>query len=110
MPEKWFTEDYQTKLKKCKVPANLSFKIKQQLAVDIFQELVNEKVLPYNHFVSIPSDIKCWLNLPILREKQYKYKGEIIIKTILEKTQKEQIKVNDLAKNINNFFWDKRSI
>ena len=135
MPEKWFTEDYETKRKKCKVPANLSFKTKPQLAVDMFQELVNENVLPFKYvladslygaspefieavekcvgmtyFVSIPSDIQCWLKMPILREKQYKYKGEIRTKTILEKTEKKPIKVSDLAKNINNFFWYKRKV
>jgi SRSO17 transposase len=135
MPEKWFTEDYETKRKKCNVPANLSFKTKPQLAVDMFQKLFNENVLPFKYvladslygaspefieavekcvgmtyFVSIPSDTQCWLNMPILREKQYKYKGEIRTKTILEKTEKKPIKANDLAKNINNFFWYKRKV
>lgn len=135
IPEKWFTEDYETKRKKCKVPANLSFKTKPQLAVDMFQELVNENVLPFKYvladslygaspdfleavekyvgmiyFVSIPSDTQCWLKMPVLRKKQYKHKGEIKTKTILEKTGKKPITVNDLAKNINNFFWYKRKV
>ena len=62
------------------------------------------------YFVSIPSDTQCWLNMPILREKQYKYKGENRTKTILEKTEKKPIKANDLAKNINNFFLYKRKV
>jgi SRSO17 transposase len=135
MPEKWFTEDYETRRKKCKVPANLSFKTKPQLAVDMFQELVNENVLPFKYvladslygaspefleavekcvgmiyFVSIPSDTQCWLKMPVLGKKQYKYKGEIKTKTILEKTEKKPITVNDLAKSINNFFWYKRKV
>jgi SRSO17 transposase len=108
MPEKWFTEDYETRRKKCKVPANLSFKTKPQLAVDMFQELVNENVLPFKYvladslygaspefleavekcvgmiyFVSIPSDTQCWLKMPVLGKKQYKF---------------------------NNFFWYKRKV
>ena len=83
----------------------------------MFQELVNENVLPFRYvladslygaspdfleavekcvgmtyFVSIPSDTQCWLKMPVLREKQYKYKGENRTKTILEKTEKSQLK------------------
>jgi SRSO17 transposase len=65
-----------------------------------------EKCIGMTYFVSIPLDTQCWLNRPILREKQYKYKGEIRTRTILEKP----IKVNNLAKNINNFFWYKRKV
>ena len=135
MPEKWFTEDYEIKRKQCKVPANFSFKTKPQLAVDMFRELVNENVLPFKYvladslygaspefieavekcvgmtyFVSIPSDTRCWLKMPALREKQYKYKGETRTKTILEKSEKKPIAVSDLAKSINNFFWYKRKV
>jgi len=36
MPEKWFSEDYTDRREKCKIPHELEFKTKPQLAVDMF--------------------------------------------------------------------------
>ncbi len=135
IPQKWFLKDYAEKRKKCRLPETVSFKTKPQLAVDMFQDLLNENTLPFKYvladslygaspefieaiekctgityFVSIASDVQCWLKMPVFREKQYKYKGEIRTKTILEKTEKKPIKVSVLAKNINNFFWYRRKV
>ena len=45
------------------------------------------------YFVSIPSDTLYWLERPITREKEYKYKGEMRTKLIVEKTEKKPISV-----------------
>jgi len=38
MPEKWFTDEFKEKREKCKVPEDLTFKTKPQLAVEILEE------------------------------------------------------------------------
>jgi len=135
IPEKWFTDEYENKREKCRVPESLVFKTKPQLAVEMLQGIAEENVLPFKYvladslygtspefieavekctgityFVSIASDTQCWLKMPVLIEKEYKYKGENRTKRILEKTEKKPIEIRDLAKNINDYFWYKRKV
>lgn len=135
IPEKWFTKDYAARRKKCDAPEDLEFKTKPQLAVEMLHGLQNGDVFPFKYvvadsiygnspefieavesrpstvyFVSIPSDTLCWLDRPITREKEYKYKGEMRTKLIVEKTEKKPISVKALAKSINNYFWYRRKV
>ena len=45
-----------------------------------------ESCVGVTYFVEAASDTKCWLQRPITRGKQYRYKGEIRTNTVLEKT------------------------
>ncbi len=115
IPQKWFSEDYVEKREKCRLPESVSFKTKPQLAVDMLHDLLRENILPFKYvladslygespefiesvekytgityFVSIASDVQCWLKMPVLREKEYKYKGKLRTKKILEKLRKNQ--------------------
>jgi len=135
IPEKWFGEDYAVRRKKCQVPEDLEFKTKPQLAVEMLQELQNQKSLPFKYivadclygnspefieaaescvgkiyFVSIPSDTQCWLKKPVTITKKYRYKGKVHSKMVLEKTEKKPIAVETLAKNINDYFWYRRKV
>ncbi len=135
IPEKWFNDDHKIRRGKCKMPENHSFKTKPQLAVDMFKNIYKEKCLPFKYvladslygtspeflkaidecvgltyFVSIHSDTLCWLERPIVMEKTYKYKGEVKIKEVLEKSAKKPITVKSLAQNINDFFWYRRKV
>ena len=135
IPEKWFAGEYENKREKCRVPESLVFKTKPQLAVEMLQGIVGENVLPFKcvladslygtspefieavekctgitYFVSIASDTQCWLKMPVLIEKEYKYKGENRTKRTLEKTEKKPTEVRYLAKNINDYFWYKRKV
>ena len=135
IPEKWFAEDYVARRKKCQVPEDLEFKTKPQLAVEMLQELQNQKSLPFKYivadclygnspkfieaaescvgkiyFVSIPSDTQCWLKKPVTITKKYKYKGKVYSKMVLEKTEKKPITVEILAKNLNDYFWYRRKV
>ncbi|MBU4143101.1 transposase, partial [Patescibacteria group bacterium] len=40
IPEKWFGEDYAERRKKCRLPAESSFKTKPQLAVELLEKIV----------------------------------------------------------------------
>ena len=135
IPEKWFNDDYEVRRNKCKIPENLEFKTKPQLAVEMFHDLQEQKSLPYKYvladslygnspefidavekcanliyFVSIPSDTLCWLKRPITRKKEYKYKGKVHSKEILEKAEKKPISFETLAMNTNNYFWYCRKV
>ena len=135
IPEKWFNDDYEVRRNKCKIPENLEFKTKPQLAVETFHDLQEQKSLPYKYvladslygnspefidavekcanliyFVSIPSDTLCWLKRPITRKKKCKYKGKVHSKEILEKAEKKPISFETLAMNTNNYFWYRRKV
>lgn len=134
IPEKWFTDNYTLKRKKCKVP-EIEFKTKPQLAVEMFQELQDQETLPFKYavadclygnspefidavgscvgkiyFLSIPFNTLCWLQRPITIKKKYKYKGKMLSKLVVEKTEKKPISVEALAKNINDYFWYRRKV
>jgi SRSO17 transposase len=135
IPEKWFTDDYEKRRNKCKIPENVEFKTKPQLAVEMFHDLQEQKSIPYKYvladslygnspefidaieeytdltyFVGIPSDTLCWLERPLTRKKEYKYKGEVHTKEILEKTEKKPISFETLAMNTKNYFWYRRKV
>jgi len=135
IPEKWFNDDYEVRRNKCKIPEDVEFKTKPQLAVEMFHDLQKQKSLPYKYvladslygnspefidavekcanliyFVSIPSDTLCWLKRPTTRKKEYKYKGKVHTKEILEKTEKKSISFETLAMNTNNYFWYRRKV
>jgi SRSO17 transposase len=135
IPREWFTEDYADRRESCEVPEELGFKTKAQLAVEIFQELRDQETLPFKYvvadsvygnspefteaiegcigvpyFVSIPSDTLCWLQMPMTRKKQYKYKGEIRSKVIVQRKEKKPISVEALANGINEYFWYRRKL
>jgi len=135
IPEKWFTANYEEKRNKCKFPVDVEFKTKPQLAVEMFQNLQEQKIIPYKYvladslygnspefinaiekcrsltyFVSVPSDTLCWLERPLTRKKEYQYKGEVHTKEILEKTEKKPISFETIAMNTNNYFWYRRKV
>ena len=135
IPEKWFTEDYALRREKCRVPEEIEFKTKPQLAVEMFRELQNQETLPFKYivcdclygnspefieavegcvekayFASIPADTLCWLKKPITRKKKYKYKGKVHSKRVVEKTEKKPLSVAILARNINDYFWYRRKV
>lgn len=135
IPKQWFGREYGERMKKCKVPKELRFKTKPQLALEMFMEFHKQGIIPFKYvvadsiygsseqfldavdscvgvtyFVSIPSDSLCWLRRPITREKKYRYKGEVRLKRVVEKTEKKPISVETLAKNINDFFWYRRTV
>ena len=135
IPEKWFTDKFAEKRKKCKFPENIEFKTKPQLASDMFEELVKDDVIPFKfvvadtiygnspdfieaietcpdktYFVSIPHSTKCWSKQPVMREKKYKYAGEIRTKHVVAKYEIKPISVGTIAQNLNNYFWYRRTV
>jgi SRSO17 transposase len=135
VPEKWFEESHKDKRKKCRLPEDLTFKTKPQLAVKILERVEKEESLPFKYvvgdsvygvspdfigaieqrigltyFVSVPSNTLCWLRQPSIREKSYRYKGKAKIKKYVPPDEKEPMKVSQFARNINDVFWYKRRV
>lgn len=135
IPEKWFSEAYRKRRKKCNLPKDVEFKSKPQLAANMLTGIVQQQALPFKYvlgdsiygtspefikaveslagvtyFVSVPEKTLCWLRRPVTIEKQYKYGGEIRTKTVLVDTQHKPIAVSTLGKNINDYFWYRRQV
>ncbi len=133
--KKWFSEPFEARRMKCKMPDNLDFQSKPQMAAAMLQGLAKEGILPFKHiladelygdnphfieaaeqiqgasyFVAVSSDALCWLNEPITRKKRYKYRGRIREKTVLETTEKTPIRVDEIARSLNDFFWYRRTV
>jgi SRSO17 transposase len=136
MPEVWFDPDHRKRYwKKCKIPLDLQFRTKPQLAVEILREIREEKQTRYQYivgdsiygqspefieeivkdplciyFVGISNDTKCWTEQPITVEHTYRYGGEEKTKTMVEKSETKAVSVETIARNLNDYFWYRRTI
>jgi len=135
IPEQWFSEDYALRRKKCELPEDITFKTKPQLAVEMLKEISGQAQIPFkwvladsvygnspefieaveeyphlHYFVSVPSDTLCWLDVPITRIKEYKYKGQLRKKTVLDSAEKNPITLASLAKSLSSFYWYRRKV
>jgi len=93
VPQKWFEDEYLSRRKKCKMPLDLAFKTKPQLAAEMYRELRAEGIIPFKYvvadsiyganpdfigaieeeigtiyFVSMKSDTLCWLQRPSIEQ------------------------------------------
>ena len=135
IPEKWFTDEYSLRRKKSRLPEDIAFMSKPQLAAQMLKHMVQERPFPFrwvvadsiygnspefmntvencpglHYFVCVPSDTPCWLTMPITRKKAYKYKGQLSEKNVLERTEKKPIRPDALARSIHDFSWCRRTI
>lgn len=135
IPKKWFEDEYQTRREKCKLPGEISFKTKPQLAIEMLNNLVAEQTLPFkyvlgdsiygnspdfidavsslpgiSYFVSVPDNIQCWPQIPTTIKKQYKYKGELRTKTVLADETQKPVKLSTFARSINSYYWYRRTV
>jgi SRSO17 transposase len=101
VPEAWFSDAYATRRTFCKVPREVTFRTKPQLAAEMLTMLHEEAIIPFQYvvadclygqnpaflaavkryidlryFVAIPADTRCWLQGPVLETTHYRYKGE----------------------------------
>lgn len=134
IPEKWFTEAYADRRKKCELPAGVRFKSKPQLAVEMFEEIRQQEAVSFKYVMAdtvygtspefieavercpgitylleVPSDTLCWLRQPMMTKKQYRYGGEIRVKDVFD-GGKKPIAVGAFAKNLNDFYWYRRKV
>jgi len=135
LPQKWFEDSHQLRREKCKVPEDLAFKTKPQLAAEMYRELRAEETIPFKYvvadsiyganpdfiaaieekvgttyFVSMPSDTLCWLQGPSTEERQVRGKRGSRVKSVVPETEKKPVTFATLASNINSFFWYRRKV
>jgi len=135
VPQKWFEDNYRSRRKKCKMPADLPFRTKPQLGAEMYRELRAEGIIPFKYvvadsiyganpdfigaieervgttyFVSMPSDTLCWLQRPSTEETPVRGKGDTKVKLAVPETEKKPVAFATLASNINGFFWYRRKV
>jgi len=135
IPEQWFTDNYRARRQKCDLPESATFQSKPALAVEMLKEISAEKVLPFKYvlgdsiygvspefikavealpgityFVSVTKSTQCWLKRPMTIAKQYRWGGKTRTKTVLADTASKPMSVEELGKNINDYFWYRREV
>ncbi|MFC1835358.1 IS701 family transposase [Thermodesulfobacteriota bacterium] len=136
IPEKWFGEDYLERRKKCKLPTETAFHTKPEQAAEMLNALSKEDVLPFKYvladslygvspefiaavealpgktyFLSVPKDTLCWLKRPMTITKEYySWGGRKRTKRVLVDPNSKPMAVEDLATNMNDYFWYRRKV
>ncbi len=135
IPEKWFRDDYVERREKCVLPAETVFQSKPRLAAEMLTALSEEDVLPFKYvladsvygvspefiaavealpgktyFVSVPKDTQCWLKRPMTITKEYRWGGKKRRKRVLATPDTKPLTVEDLARNMNDYFWYRRKV
>jgi len=133
--EQWFTDEYEVRRKKCDLPEDIVFRTKPQLAVEMLTTIHQEQILPFKYvlgdsiyggspefikaveslagityFVSVSKATQCWLKRPMTVTRQYRWGGKVRTKTALVDTDSKPIRFDELAKNINDYFWYRRQV
>ncbi|MCP4404325.1 MAG: transposase [bacterium] len=112
-PEHWFEKSYANRRKKCGVPEDLSVKTTPQYAAEMLLQCFRQGILPCKYIVadtlygnsldfieaaepchgntycvSMPADTQFWLQRPVTKTRNYRYKGEVRTKRILTPPKK----------------------
>jgi SRSO17 transposase len=134
LPEAWFTDAYAARRTRCKVPTELPFQSKPQLAATMLQSIVHEGLLPFKYvvadclygnspdfldavdacvgvttFVAIPADTRCWLQRPRTEDKTYTYKRAVRSKRVVALDQ-PACTVAALAARLPASSWYRRTV
>ena len=135
IPEKWFGNDYKVRREKCRLPEDIKFQTKPQIAAKMLDRVSKTNTIPFKYiladsvygenpdfinvadslvgvtyFVSAGSDTLCWLREPVVVQKKYRHKGKMKSKKILASNEKAPISFKNLASSINNYFWYRRTV
>ena len=134
LPESWFTEPYKMRRTKCKMPDEVVWQSKPQLAAAMVRDLQHAGVLPFKYivadclygnspdfwaaceacvgtvaFVATPADTRCWLQPLATTTHTSTYKGEHRTKRVAV-TDKLPSTVAELARGIPTTFWYRRTV
>ena len=121
MHEKWFSEEYRERREKCKVPHDLEFKTKNQIALELLQQIVDSGLFPARwvgvdagfgsdgtfrdavealdmyYLAGIKSNTLVWLNRPEVRIPAYNGKGRPAEQPRVVEGEKPAVSVTDIA-------------
>jgi SRSO17 transposase len=135
LPEVWFTDAYAARRTKCRVPQELRFQSKPQLAAAMLQSIAREGLLPFKYvvadclygqsptfldavdacvgittFVAIPADTHCWLQRPRTAEQTYRDKGVERSKRVVVTPVHDACTVAALAARLPASSWYQRQV
>jgi SRSO17 transposase len=135
LPEDWFNDAYAARRAACKVPKELTFQTKPQLAAAMLQAMAHERLLPFKYLVAdclygnspdfldaidacvgvtalvaIPSETRCWLQRPRTVEHTYRYKGKERAKRVVVDAVPEACTVAAVAANLPASSWYRRTV
>jgi SRSO17 transposase len=130
VPEIWFTDEYAGRRKRCRFPADLTFKTKPQMAAELLEEIAQSGQIPFRYVVAdsvygnspvfrkavegipnavylvgMPNNTQCWLRRPITEYKENKHGRVRKTKRILKASEKDPITFDTFAESLNDFFW-----
>jgi SRSO17 transposase len=134
LPEPWFADAYQARRTKCKLPDEMVWQSKPQLAAAMVQALHQAGILPFKYivadclygnspefwaaceacvgtvaFVATPADTRAWLQPLATTTHTYTYKGEHRTKQVAV-TATPPSTVAELARGIPTTFWYRRTV
>src|SRR5215510_7151161 len=135
LPEPWFTDAYQARRIKGKMPDEVAWQSKPQLAAAMVQNLYRAGALPFKYivadclygnspdfweacaacigtvaFVATPADTRCWLQPLATTTHTYNYKGEQRTKRRAAAPATAPCTVAALAQAIPATFWYRRTV
>jgi len=67
IPEKWFSEPYQERRLKCRLPETTVFQTKVELAVEMLEQICTEGILPFRYVVATPAMGRASISSLLLR-------------------------------------------
>jgi hypothetical protein len=62
------------------------------------------------YFVQVPKNTLCWLKQPMTITKTYRWGGKLRTNTLLADTDSKPLAVEELADNVNDYFWYRRTV
>jgi SRSO17 transposase len=135
LPEVWLSEAYAARRSKSKVPPEVTFQSKPQLAAAMLQAIVRGGLLPFKYvvadclygnspafldaidacvgvtaLVAVPAETRCWLQRPQTEEKGYTYKGEARAKRVVVASTSAPCSVAALAARLPASSWYQRTV
>jgi SRSO17 transposase len=135
LPEAWFTDAYATRRTKCRIPQELTFQSKPQLAATMLQAIVRGGLLPFKYvvadclygqspdfldavdacvgvttLVAIPAATRCWLQRPRTEDKTYSYKGDVRSKRVVVAPTTAPCSVAAVAAGLPASSWYQRTV
>src|SRR5215470_12196268 len=135
LPEAWFADAYAARQTACKVPQELTFQSKPQLAAAMLQAITREGLLPFKYvmadslygnsptfldavdtcvgrtaLVAVPSETRCWLQRPRTADKRYRYKGAAQAKRVVVAPDSAPRMVATVAASLPASSWYRRKV
>lgn len=135
MPKSWFDDDHAERRAKCRVPQELTFQTKPELAAAMLRAIHNEGQLPFRYIaadsiygnspvfldameacigrvymVGVSSETRCWLKRPQTELHPSRYGGEDHTQVVLVPSSPAPKSVAAWAQSLRPHVWYRRTV